>query len=250
LLISKSICIPALGSLLEEIKKGFIKMTDILVIEDDYDIASLLCDFLGKEGYSVYHAASGEEGLEYIDSNLVRLVLLDIMLSKMDGFEVCKKIHGAKNLPMLILSAKIEKEDKLNGLLLGADDYIEKPYDIDLLLAKIHALYRRHYDESLKGSIIQEGTIKIDTSGRNVYVNETKLSLTTKEYDLLLLLVENKGKVLHKEYIFNKVWGFDSFSEPSTLTVHIKWLRKKIERDSKNPKYISTIWGVGYKFQV
>ncbi|GHU81490.1 DNA-binding response regulator [Clostridia bacterium] len=221
-------------------------MKDILIIEDDIEIGTLLQDFLIKGGYSVYHATSGEEGLEYLESKVVRLVLLDIMLPKIDGFVVCKKIHDEKNLPLIILSAKSEKDDKLNGLLLGADDYIEKPYDIDILLAKINAIYRRHYDSSNK--ILTAGNIKIDTDARLAYNKEKLINLKAKEYDLLLFMIENKGKALRKETIFNRVWGNDSLSEPSTLTVHIKWLREKIEEDSKNPKCISTVWGVGYVF--
>jgi len=223
-------------------------MTDILIIEDNFEIAALLHDFLEKAGYSSTHAANGDEGLSYIEANEVGIVLLDIMLPGIDGFAVCQKIHEDKNLPIIILSARTGKDDKLNGLLLGADDYIEKPYDIDLLLAKISALYRLHYRKGANG-IIELGAMKINTLGRVVHLHNKLLTLTAKEYDLLLLLSKNKGKALRKEYIFDKVWGYDSFSEPSTLTVHIKWLREKIEKDPKNPKRIVTIWGVGYKFE-
>jgi len=147
------------------------------------------------------------------------------------------------------LSAKTEKDDKLSALLQGADDYIEKPFDIDLLIAKIGSLYRRHYDETAKNAVIDFGKLEIDTKGRNVRLCGNILTLTAKEYDLLLLLAQNRGKALRKEYIFNNVWGCDSFSEPSTLTVHIKWLREKIEDDPKKPKRILTVWGVGYKFE-
>lgn len=222
-------------------------MTDILIIEDNKEIATVLCDFLKKDGFTCFHVISGEQGIDYIKNNTVRLVLLDIMLPGIDGFQVCDIIHKQNNLPIIILSAKTEKDDKLNGLLLGADDYIEKLYDIDLLLAKIKALYRRHYDE--KTTVLKERDIIINTNGRTVMIKEKLLNLTAKEFDLLLLLVQNKGKALRKEWIFNQVWGCDSFSEPSTLTVHIKWLREKIEENAKIPKYIQTVWGIGYKFE-
>jgi len=145
----------------------------------------------------------------------------------------------------LIVSAKTEKDDKLNGLNLGADDYIEKPYDIDIMLAKISGIFKRRYalDE------ITDGNIRINKASRTVYKNEKELEMTAKEFELLLLLMENKGKALSKEYIFEQVWGSDSFSEQQTLTVHIKWLRQKIEDAPKNPKKIVTVWGVGYKYE-
>ena len=143
------------------------------------------------------------------------------------------------------MSAKTEKEDKLSGLNLGADDYIEKPYDIDIMLAKIRGIFKRQYalDE------ITDGNIRINKASRAVYKNEKELEMTAKEFDLLLLLMENKGRALSKEYIFEQVWGSDSFSEQQTLTVHIKWLRQKIEDSPKNPKKIVTVWGVGYRYE-
>jgi DNA-binding response OmpR family regulator len=171
--------------------------------------------------------------------------VLDIMLPDRDGFYVLEKIRTESNTPVLIVSAKTEKEDKLNGLNLGADDYIEKPYDIDIMLAKIGGIFKRRYalDE------ITDGNIRINKASRTVYKNERELEMTTKEFELLLLLMENKGRALSKEYIFGQVWGSDSFSEQQTLTVHIKWLRQKIEDIPKNPKKIVTVWGVGYKYE-
>lgn len=222
-------------------------MTDILIIEDNEEIANVLSDFLKRDGFSCFHAITGEKGIDYIKKNQVCLVLLDIMLPSMDGFEVCNIIHQEKNLPIIILSAKNQKDDKLNGLLLGADDYIEKPFDIDILLAKIKSLYRRHYDE--KPTIITESNLLININSRTVFLKGNELNLTNKEFDLLLLLVQNKNKALSKDWIFDKIWGVNSFSEPSTLTVHIKWLREKIEQNPKNPRLIQTVWGIGYKFE-
>ena len=218
---------------------------DILIIEDNRELAGLLCDFLRGENYTVSVAESGEKALRLYERYGARLIVLDIMLPGMDGFGVCKKIREKSNVPILIVSAKTDKEDMLNGLGLGADDYIEKPYDIDIMLAKISGIFKRRY----AACEIVDGDICINKVSRTVYKNGVQLQMTAKEFDLLLLLVENKGRVLSKEYIFNQIWGSDSFSEQQTLTVHIKWLRQKIEDAPKNPKRILTVWGVGYKFE-
>ena len=218
---------------------------DILIVEDNKELSGLLCDFLRKENYTVSMAENGEKALSLYEKYGARLIVLDIMLPDMDGFGVCKKIREESNVPILIVSAKTAKEDKLCGLDLGADDYIEKPYDIDIMLAKISGIFKRRYavDE------ITDGDISINKVSRTVYKNGVQLEMTAKEFDLLLLLAENKGRALSKEYIFNQIWGSDSFSEQQTLTVHIKWLRQKIEDDPKAPKRILTVWGVGYKYE-
>lgn len=220
-------------------------MTDIIIVEDNKEITGLLCDFLRAENYSVSVCESGEKALALYEKYGARLFVLDIMLPGIDGFTVCSKIREQSNTPILIVSAKTGKDDKLNGLILGADDYIEKPYDIDILLAKIAGIFKRRYslDE------IIDGDLKLNKAARTLYKNDVKIEMTAKEFDLLLLLVENKGKTLKKEYIFNQIWGSDSFSEQQTLTVHIKWLRQKIENDPKNPKRILTVWGVGYQYE-
>jgi DNA-binding response OmpR family regulator len=220
-------------------------MTDILIIEDNKELADLLCDFLRAENYTVSVAETGEKALSLYEKYGARLVVLDIMLPGIDGFAVCKKIREESNTPILIVSAKTEKEDKLNGFVLGADDYIEKPYDIDIMLAKIAGIFKRRYalDEVICGDI------KINKVRRTVCKNDVQIEMTAKEFDLLVLLIENKDKTLTKEYLFNQIWGSDSFSEQQTLTVHIKWLRQKIEDDPKNPKHIQTVWGVGYKYE-
>ncbi len=219
-------------------------MTDILIVEDNSELACLLRDFLRAAGYSTTIAETGEKALKLYEQYSAKLIILDIMLAGIDGFAVCKKIREKNNTPILIVSAKTAKDDKLNGLILGADDYIEKPYDIDLLLAKINGIFKRKYslDE------VCDGNLKLNKIDRVAYKGQKQLELTAKEFDLLLLFIENKGKVLNKEYIFNQVWGVDSFSEPQTLTVHVKWLRQKIEEDPGNPKRILTVWGTGYRF--
>ena len=217
---------------------------DILIVEDNEEIGGLLSDFLEAEGYDVYLALTGEEALEVYEQEGAKLVVLDIMLPGMDGFAVCSKLRENSNTPIIIVSAKDAKEDKLNGLMLGADDYIEKPYDIDILLAKIAGIFKRRYatDE------VVDGNIRLDKVGRRLFVDDSEVTVTSKELDLLLYMMENKGKVLAKEELFHKIWGFDSESELQTLTVHIKWLREKIEKDSKKPEHIQTVWGVGYRF--
>lgn len=223
-----------------------IFLTDILIIEDDRELGGILCDFLSAEGFTFKLCESGEAGLKFLESNDAGVVLLDIMLPGMDGLEVCKKIRAGKNMPIIIISAKTEKDDKLNSLILGADDYIEKPYDIDILIAKIKAVYRRNCK---KNNCLVHGDISVDCERRIVTKNGEPINMTAKEFELLLLLMQNRGKTLNKDAIFNKIWGVDSFSEPSTLTVHIKWLRQKIEDEPKNPRHILTVWGVGYRFE-
>ncbi len=220
-------------------------MTDILIVEDNVEIGGLLVDFMTAAGYSVKLCVSGEDALEFYEEHSVRLVLLDIMLPGIDGFAVCCRIRENSNTPLIIVSAKGEKNDKLNGLLMGADDYIEKPYDIDILMAKIDGIFKRRYESEC----ITDGNLSLHLTKRTASCNGAALDLTAKEFELLLLLIENKGRTLKKEFIFNKVWGFDSFSEPQTLTVHIKWLRQKIEKDPKNPLRIITVWGTGYRFE-
>lgn len=220
--------------------------TDILIVEDEKEIATLIGDFLRDKGYIVTIANDGNKALALYEKYGAKLVLLDIMLPGIDGFEILSKIRDKDNTPVIIVSAKDGKEDKLKGIIGGADDYIEKPYDIDILMAKIDGIFTRRYG----GKEIVVGDIRIDKSGNNVFYKNEKLELTIKEYELLLLLVENPGKVLSKEYLFNEVWGSDSESEMQTLTVHIKWLRTKLEDDPKNPVHLQTVWGVGYKFEI
>lgn len=220
-------------------------MVDILVVEDNEELASLLCDFLCAENYTVSVTDSGEKALSLYEKYGARLVLLDIMLPGVDGFAVCTEIRRHSNTPIIIVSAKTEKDDKLNGLLLGADDYVEKPYDIDILLAKIRGIFKRRYSRDE----ISDGDLTINRVNGTVKRKGVPVEMTAKEFELLLLLFENKGKSLNKEYIFNRIWGFDSVSEPQTLTVHIKRLRQKLEDNPKKPERIQTVWGVGYKFE-
>ena len=219
-------------------------MADILIVEDNRELSGLLCDFLKGERYSVAVAESGEQALAIYNREGGKLVILEIMLPGMDGFAVCKKIRSGGNTPILIVSAKTAKEDKLNGLLQGADDYIEKPYDIDIMLAKIDGIFKRRY----AFDTLSDGELFVNRAARTVTKGGREIEMRAKEFDLLVLLLENRGRALDKEYIFEQIWGSDSFSEPQTLTVHIKWLREKIEENPKHPQKILTVWGVGYRY--
>ncbi len=224
-------------------------MTDILLVEDHEELNQLIRVFLERDGYKVQGVFSGEEALEFLEKERVKLIILDVSLPEMDGFAVCARIRERSNLPVLFLSARVDKEDKMNGFLQGADDYVEKPVDMDILCAKIKALIRRGYSLKQENTVIHSGAVSIDKEAKQVFFKNKEITLTVKEYELLTLLVENPGKTLHKEYLFNQIWGPDSFSENQTLTVHIKMLRDKIEENPKKPERIQTVWGIGYKYE-
>ncbi len=219
-------------------------MVDILLIEDNSELSGLLCEFLRNEKYIVSVADSGEKALSLYEKYGARLVLLDINLPGIDGFEVCERIRKQDNVPIIVLTARSDRDDKLNGLLLGADDYIEKPYDIDILIAKIKGIFSRR----LAIDFLTDGDISLNLAVRTATLGGQPIQLTSKEFDLLELFISSKGQTLTKEYIFNRIWGSDSDSELQTLTVHIKWLREKVERDPKNPEKILTVWGKGYRW--
>lgn len=220
-------------------------MLDILIVEDNIEIGNLLCDFLRKENYAVAIAPTGEKALELFDKYGCKLLILDVMLPGIDGIAVCSKIRETSNAHILIASAKVDKESKIQGLMTGADDYIEKPYDIDVLLAKIKGIFKRKYalDE------IVEDDVVLNNASRTLTVAGVSKTVTDKEFELLKLLIENKNTTLKKEFLFSSIWGSDSESEMQTLTVHIKWLREKIEADPKKPVHIQTVWGVGYRYE-
>lgn len=220
-------------------------MVDILIVEDNKELLELLTDFLRADGYTVSCADSGEKALSVFEKYGAKLVLLDINLPGIDGFAVCDRIRKDGNTPVIMLTARVSKEDKLNGLILGADDYIEKPYDIDILLAKIKGIFKRRFAEDK----ITEGDLALNIVTQTVTKNDKTIDMTAKEFELLKMLIENKGQTLTKDRLFNSIWGIDSESETQTLTVHIKWLREKIEEDPKNPAHIMTVWGKGYRWE-
>ncbi|MDT8715345.1 response regulator transcription factor [Clostridium sp. 19966] len=224
-------------------------MVDLLLVEDNLELGDLIGSFLKKDGFTITKVESGEAALEYLENDTCKIVLLDIMLPGIDGFSVCSSIREKQDTPIVIISAKVGKEDKINGFSLGADDYIEKPVDVDILSAKLSVLMKRNYELKDHRKIINSGAISINKEAHQVYVNGKLINMTSKEFELLLLLVENPNKTLRKDFLFNKVWGKDSFSEDQTITVHIKMLRDKIEDNPKQPKRIVTLWGVGYKYE-
>lgn len=224
-------------------------MTDILLVEDHEELAGLIQDFLKREGYLVRHVVSGRAALDYLEAKPVKMLLLDIMLPEMDGFAVCRAVREKQNIPILIMSARTGKDDKLAGYNLGADDYLEKPVDAELLIAKVKALMQRAYGTHAESHILSSGQISIDSVSRQAFLNGSVLELNVKEYELLHLFLKNPGKTLRKEYIFSRIWGMDSLSENQTLTVHIKMLRSKIEKNPKEPERIRTVWGVGYRYE-
>lgn len=225
-------------------------MADILLVEDNEELAELIQVFLKRDGFSVEHVFCGEEAVQLIrEEQKYKLLILDICLPGMDGFAICRTIRERWNLPILVISARTGREDKLNGYELGADDYMEKPVDIELLSAKIKALLQRIYGTLQDARILKSGGIEVDTEARKVFLEGRELELNVKEYELLLLFVKNPGKTLHKDYIFGEIWGLDCFSENQTLTVHIKMLRKKIEKNPREPERIRTVWGIGYRYE-
>lgn len=224
-------------------------VTDILLIEDNEELAALIRTFLKRDGYSVKIRTSAEAAFDFLKENKVKLILLDIMLPEADGFGFCAGLRKESNVPVIIMSARVDKEDKMNGFALGADDYLEKPVDMDILLAKIAALMRRNYELKKDSAVLISGALSIDKDAKRVCLHEKELTLTVKEYELLLLLVKNPGRTLSKEYLFAQIWGIDSFSENQTLTVHVKMLRDKIEDDPGKPKRIKTVWGIGYRYE-
>ena len=220
-------------------------MPDIIIVEDNKEIGTLLCDFLRKENYTVSLADTGEKALSIFEQYGAKLLVLDIGLPGLDGFSVCSRIRETSNTHILIASAKTDKESTLKGLQIGADDYISKPFDVDILIAKINGIFKRKYArEEIIGN-----NLKLNTVTQTLTVEGKAVSVTEKEFQLLRILVENKGITLKKDYLFNSVWGSDSESEPQTLTVHIKWLREKTEKDPKKPEHITTVWGTGYRYE-
>ena len=219
-------------------------MTDILIVEDDKELADLLADFLRDEGYITSSVDSGERAVQLFEQYGARLVVLDINLPDVNGFAVCSKLREKADTPILIVSARTDKEDKLSGFDLGADDYIDKPYDIDILIAKIKGIFKRRYQRE----ILSVNGVTLNLADRTAVIDDVPVDLPTKEFDLLTLLIENQGKALKKEYLFSTVWGSDSESEMQTLHVHINRLRQKLGDDPKNARRLLTVWGVGYKF--
>lgn len=229
-------------------------MSKVLIIEDEIAIADLEKDYLELSGFEVTIENAGDTGLDRALNGDFDLIVLDLMLPGVDGFEVCKRIREKKDMPIIMVSAKKEDIDKIRGLGLGADDYMTKPFSPSELVARVKAhlsRYERLINTSQKtNDIVEIRGIKIDKTARRVYINSEEKAFTTKEFDLLTFLAENPNHVFTKEELFREIWDMDSFGDIATVTVHIKKIREKIEIDSANPQYIETIWGVGYRFKV
>lgn len=229
-------------------------MSKILIIEDEDAIADLEKDYLELSGFEVEIEEDGLKGLEQSLNKDYDLIILDLMLPGMDGFEICKKIREKKNTPIIMVSAKKDDIDKIRGLGLGADDYMTKPFSPSELVARVKAHMARY--ERLIGSnvqmndIIEIRGIKIDKIARRVWINGEETNFTTKEFDLLTFLAQNPNRVFTKEELFREIWDMESIGDIATVTVHIKKIREKIEYDTAKPQYIETIWGVGYRFKV
>lgn len=226
-------------------------MENILVIEDDKDIQNLLTICFEREAMPYSIASCGEAALEIVKKQAPSLILLDIMLPDIDGFELCKLIRRHTSNPILFLSCKNRDNDKILGLSIGADDYIEKPFNIEVLIARIHAHLRRNRLLETKERVqryIEFDNLKIDTQGRELFRDQEQIHLTSKEFELLLYLLKHPSHVFTAEQLLEKIWGYDTLSEKRTVVVHISSLRKKIEEDPLNPRHIITVRGVGYKF--
>lgn len=229
-------------------------MSRILIIEDEESIAELEKDYLELSGFEVEMENQGDTGLNRALTEEFDLLILDLMLPGVDGFEICKRVREEKNTPIIMVSAKKDDIDKIRGLGLGADDYMTKPFSPSELVARVKAHLARY--ERLIGSgspqneIIEIRGIKIDKTARRVYVNGEEKNFTTKEFDLLTFLAQNPNHVFTKEELFSKIWDMESIGDIATVTVHIKKIREKIEYDTAKPQYIETIWGVGYRFKM
>lgn len=226
-------------------------MEKILIVEDDLQIQTLIRDYVNASGYLAITASDGEQALMKFESEMPNLVLLDIILPKIDGFELCRKIRSESNIPIIMISSKKEDTDKILALGLGADDYIEKPFSPRVLIAKIQSQFRRvnilsgtpHSDTLAVNNLI------LDVKARTVSVDGTFVPFSVKEFEILHYLMLNKNQALSREKIFDEIWGYNEFGDINTVTVHMRKIREKIEADPSNPMYIETVWGIGYKFK-
>lgn len=225
----------------------------VLVVDDEKLIVKGLKFSLEQDGMTVESAYDGEEALEYAKKNEYDIILLDIMLPKLDGMEVCQQIREFSNVPIIMLTAKGDDMDKILGLEYGADDYITKPFNILEVKARIKAILRRNTKKEaapVKSSIVVVGSLKLDCDSRSLFIEDKEIYLTAKEFDLLELLVFNPNKVYSRDTLLNTVWGYDYPGDARTVDVHIRRLREKIEDNPSEPKYVHTKWGVGYYFNV
>lgn len=226
-------------------------MEKILIVEDDLQIQTLIRDYVNASGYVAITASDGEEAMAKFESEKPNLALLDIILPKIDGFELCRKFRNESNIPIIMLSSKKEDTDKVLALGLGADDYIEKPFSPRVLVAKIQSQFRRV--NQLSGTPVSD-TIKIrdleiDIKARTVKVRGSEIPFSVKEFEILHYMMVNKNPALSREKIFDEIWGYNEYGDINTVTVHVRKIREKIESNPSEPDYIETVWGIGYKFK-
>lgn len=228
-------------------------MNNILIIEDDIGIAEIERDYLELSGFQVKIVTDGAKGLEEGLSGEYDLVLLDLMLPGPDGFTICKTLRESLDIPILIVTARLEDIDKIRGLGVGADDYIEKPFSLSVLVARIKAHLTRYARLKAGGkspaSAITIDGISVDTATREATVSGKKIELKKREYELLVFFMSNPNVVFSREFLYEKLWGMDAMGDNATVAVHINRLREKVESDPANPKYIQTVWGAGYVFR-
>lgn len=229
-------------------------MYNILVVDDDKEIVNAIDIYLSKEGYNILKAYNGEEALEIVKENEIHLIILDIMMPKMNGIEVTNKIRKNKSIPIIMLSAKSEDYDKVLGLDKGADDYITKPFNPMELIARVNSQIRRYTKLGSmtiedNDNVYKTGEMQIDDNTKKVIVDGREIKLTPTEYNILLFLTKNKGKVFSIEQIYENVWEEESYGAENIIAVHIRHIREKIEINSKDPKYLKVIWGIGYKVE-
>lgn len=221
----------------------------ILIIEDDRDLAAITKDLLENYGYCVKTAESCADAFEILTHERFQLLLMDINLPDGNGFEVCRELRRVSRVPVIFASARTGEDDKIKGLDMGGDDYLEKPYSLRELLARVNALFRRVYGEEEEGRIYTFGGVKVNTALRTVERGGAEIRLALREFDLLAYLCAHPGQALSKEKLLHEVWGAFSEAETATVAVHIRWLREKLEQNPASPQYIRTVWGVGYQLE-
>lgn len=235
-------------------KNGEVFMKHVLIIEDERAVAELERDYLEINSFKVSIEETGEGGLQRALKGDIDLIILDLMLPDMDGFEICRQIREKKDIPIIMVTAKKNDIDKIRGLGLGVDDYVTKPFSPSELVARVKAHISRYErlvgSTALKNDVIEIRGLKIDKTDRRVYVDNEEKVFTNKEFDILCFLASNPNKVFSKDELFSKIWNMDSIGDIATVTVHIKKIREKIEFDTSNPQYIETVWGVGYRFRM
>lgn len=222
----------------------------IMIIDDDVELSLLICDLVSDNGYDVIHAASLDEAYDLLTKQKADLIILDINLPDGTGFELCRELRKKSSVPVIFASARTSEDDKVNGLDIGGDDYIAKPYSLRELMSRIKSILRRTYGsedmESVHIKAADDIDIEVDFNSRKIKKNGEVVDMSPREYDLFEFMLKNKGKALKKQQLIDEVWGVYSEVEQSTLTVHIRWLREKLEKDASSPVLIKTVWGVGY----